>query len=117
MADGTTLRVLGMSGSLRKASWNSAALRAAQELAPEGVTVDIFDLSEIPIYNDDVRVRTSRYRVHPLFNFIGDMRDHLNRPAEVLATSLFANNGGIHLACCDIVRLVGRFVGKAFIVT
>ena len=55
MADGTTLRVLGMSGSLRKASWNSAALRAAQELAPEGMTIDIFDLSEIPIYNDDVR--------------------------------------------------------------
>jgi chromate reductase len=55
MADGTTLRVLGVSGSLRKASWNSAALRAAQELAPEGMTIDIFDLSEIPIYNDDVR--------------------------------------------------------------
>src|SRR5581483_10211021 len=68
------------------------------------------------LYNDDVRVRTPRYGVHALFNFISDVRDHLNRPTEVLATPLFANNGGIHLACRDIVRLIGRFVGKPFIV-
>jgi chromate reductase len=55
MANATTLHVLGISGSLRKASYNSAALRAAQELAPAGMTIETFDLSEIPIYNDDVR--------------------------------------------------------------
>ncbi len=55
MANATTLHVLGISGSLRKASYNTAALRAAQELAPAGMTIEIFDLSEIPIYNDDVR--------------------------------------------------------------
>ena len=54
MADGA-LRVLGISGSLRRGSFNSAALRAAQELAPEGMTVEIADISEIPPYNDDVR--------------------------------------------------------------
>jgi chromate reductase len=31
------------------------ALRAAQKLAPEGVTVEIADISRIPMYNDDVR--------------------------------------------------------------
>ena len=55
MADGTALHVLGISGSLRKGSYNTAALRAAQELAPAGMTIEIFDLSEIPLYNDDVR--------------------------------------------------------------
>jgi chromate reductase len=55
MANATTLHVLGISGSLRKASYNTAALRAAQELAPAGMTIETFDLSEIPIYNDDVR--------------------------------------------------------------
>ena len=57
MANATTLHVLGISGSLRKASYNGAALRAAQELAPAGMTIEIFDLSEIPIYNEDVRTQ------------------------------------------------------------
>jgi chromate reductase, NAD(P)H dehydrogenase (quinone) len=57
MANATALHVLGISGSLRKASYNTAALRAAQELAPAGMTIEIADLSEIPIYNDDVRVQ------------------------------------------------------------
>ncbi len=50
------LRFLGISGSLRKGSLNSAALRAVQALAPAHVTFEIADISEIPIYNDDVRV-------------------------------------------------------------
>ena len=49
------LKVLGLSGSLRKGSFNTAALRAAQALAPAGVTIEIFDLSPIPLYNEDVR--------------------------------------------------------------
>jgi ABC-type branched-subunit amino acid transport system ATPase component/NAD(P)H-dependent FMN reductase len=49
------LTFLGISGSLRKASVNSAALRAVQALAPAHITVEIADLADIPIYNDDVR--------------------------------------------------------------
>ena len=49
------VRILGMSGSLRKASYNSAALRAAATLLPEGASLEIFDLAPIPLYNDDVR--------------------------------------------------------------
>ena len=49
------VRIFGMSGSLRKASYNSAALRAAASLVPEGATLEIFDLTPIPLYNDDVR--------------------------------------------------------------
>lgn len=51
----TPITVLGLCGSLRRHSYNMAALRAARELAPEGVTVLIADLSAIPPYNDDVR--------------------------------------------------------------
>jgi chromate reductase, NAD(P)H dehydrogenase (quinone) len=47
--------VLGFSGSLRKGSFNSMALRAAQKLAPEGMRIEIADLAPIPIYNEDVR--------------------------------------------------------------
>ena len=49
------VRIFGMSGSLRKASYNSAALRAAAALVPQGASLEIFDLSPIPLYNDDVR--------------------------------------------------------------
>jgi chromate reductase len=55
MADANPIRVLGISGSLRRGSFNSAALRAAQELAPEGLAIHIFDLAPIPLYNEDVR--------------------------------------------------------------
>ena len=51
MAD--TIKILGISGSLRKQSFNTATLRAAQSLAPAGATIEVFDLAGIPIYNQD----------------------------------------------------------------
>ena len=48
--------ILGISGSLRAASYNTAALRVAQESVGEGVHMTIADLSAIPLYNDDVRL-------------------------------------------------------------
>ncbi len=48
------VHVLAISGSLRKGSYNSAALRAAAELLPDGMTMEIADLSSIPFYNQDV---------------------------------------------------------------
>jgi chromate reductase len=51
MAD---VKVLGFAGSLRKDSFNRAALRAAQELLPPGMTLEIFDLAPIPLFNQDV---------------------------------------------------------------
>ena len=47
-------RILGISGSLRERSYNRALLRAAAELAPEGVEIEEFDLREIPLYDADV---------------------------------------------------------------
>jgi chromate reductase len=49
------IKVLGFSGSLRERSYNRAALRAAIELAPEGVTIETFDLAPIQPYNEDVK--------------------------------------------------------------
>ena len=48
-----TLTILGIAGSLRKASYNRGLLRAAQQLAPEGVRIGIFELSGIPLFNQD----------------------------------------------------------------
>jgi chromate reductase len=49
------MKVVGISGSLRKGSYNTAALRAAQGLAPEGMTIETAEIGDLPLYNDDVR--------------------------------------------------------------
>ena len=48
------LKILGISGSLRRASFNTGLLRAAREIAPEGMEMTIFDLRDLPLYNGDV---------------------------------------------------------------
>lgn len=53
MADGA-LRVVGFAGSLRQGSLNRALLRAARELAPQDMEIDIVDLREVPLYDGDV---------------------------------------------------------------
>jgi NAD(P)H-dependent FMN reductase len=45
--------ILGLSGSLRRASINTGLLRAARDSAPEGVTVVIGDISQVALYNGD----------------------------------------------------------------
>lgn len=49
-----TLKVLGICGSLRRQSTNLGLLRHAREHAPEGVSVEIADLLEVPFYNADL---------------------------------------------------------------
>lgn len=49
------MNVLGISGSLRSGSYNSAALRAAQELAPDGMTISVATIGDLPHYDEDIR--------------------------------------------------------------
>jgi chromate reductase len=51
------LRILGFAGSLRKQSYNRALLSAANEMVPDGVTLEIFDLEEIPLFNQDLELQ------------------------------------------------------------
>ena len=46
--------ILGIAGSLRKASYNRAVLRAAVELAPDGASIEVFELDGIPGFNQDL---------------------------------------------------------------
>ena len=48
------IRLLGISGSLRRGSYNTALLRAAETLAPQDVGLEILDLSDLPLYNGDL---------------------------------------------------------------
>lgn len=49
------MRILAVSGSLRAESYNTALARAAQDLAPEGVEIELYDgLGGLPPYDADV---------------------------------------------------------------
>ena len=51
MAD--QISILGIAGSLRKDSYNKAALRAAQQLCPQGAKLEICDIAGLPLFNQD----------------------------------------------------------------
>jgi len=48
------VKILGISGSLRKASYNTALLRAAVGLMPEGATLEAASIHGVPLYDGDV---------------------------------------------------------------
>ncbi len=47
------IKILAFAGSLRKSSFNKALIRAAVELAPENMTIEVFDLEGIPPFNQE----------------------------------------------------------------
>jgi NAD(P)H-dependent FMN reductase len=62
--------IVGISGALRRSSYNTALLRAAVELSPPGLVIEVASIREIPLYDGDVEaanfpdaVRTLKDRV------------------------------------------------------
>ena len=49
--------IIGISGSLRKGSFNTALLKAAEKCTPEGIEIVIKLIEGIPLYNGDVEDR------------------------------------------------------------
>lgn len=48
------MKILALSGSLRKGSYNTAALEALSQVAPEGIEVFVFNgVSDLPLFNPD----------------------------------------------------------------
>jgi NAD(P)H-dependent FMN reductase len=52
-----TTKVLGISGSLRRGSYNSSLLRAATQLMPEGATLEVASIRGVPLYDGDVEAQ------------------------------------------------------------
>lgn len=48
------MKIVGISGSLRKQSRNSGLLRKVAELVPENVSFTVADLKDVPLYNSDI---------------------------------------------------------------
>ncbi len=82
-----TFRVLGIAGSLRAGSHNRGLLRAAAEVAPDGIEVVIVPLDDIPLYNSDVEAAGDPPAVAALKEAI--------RTADALLLVTPEYNGGI----------------------
>lgn len=67
------MRILGLSGSLRRGSHNTALLRAAAMALPPGVELEVFDgLRDLPLYDEDMDVQPAPAPVARLRQAIGD---------------------------------------------
>ena len=67
-----SMKIVAISGSLRKASFNTALLNAARELAPDGMDIHIEGLSEIPPYDADLQAQGFPASVQRLADQIRD---------------------------------------------
>jgi chromate reductase len=50
-------KIVAFAGSLRRGSFNRALLRAAQELAPDGMDIEVIEIGALPFYNADVEAQ------------------------------------------------------------
>ena len=86
MAD--AIRVLGISGSFRQTSLNSALLRAASQLVPEGMAIDIYEgIEKFPFYSDDL-IAESGFPAE-----VTEFKDRLKAASGVLIVTPEYNHG------------------------
>ena len=71
------MNIIAFSGSLRKKSYNTALLRAAQKSAPEGMQIEILEIGTLPLFNQDLEERNFPEEVRPL-------RERIDRADGVL---------------------------------
>jgi len=78
-----TIHFLGISGSLRKGSYNTSLLNAAAGLLPEGVTMDIISIADIPLYNGDLDLPVTAERPES----VKKLRDAMAKADGILLVS------------------------------
>jgi NAD(P)H-dependent FMN reductase len=78
--------LVGISGSLRKGSYNTALLRAAKEAAPEGTDLEIASIRTIPLYDGDVETTTG------IPDVVRDLKDRIAAAGGLLLVTPEYNN-------------------------
>lgn len=63
------IQLVGMSGSLRKGSYNTLLLKAAAQLLPTDVSMDIVSIEDIPLYNADLDLPAAKQRPESVEHF------------------------------------------------
>ena len=99
------MRILGICGSLRAGSLNRLLLRTAEEQAPDGVTIEVADLTAIPLFNEDVEAQGDPAAVQQLKQRIRDA------DAVLIATPEYA--WGVPGVLKNAIDWVSRPAGKS----
>jgi len=63
------IQLVGMSGSLRKGSYNTMLLKAAAQLLPTDVSMDVVSIEDIPLYNADLDLPAAKQRPESVEHF------------------------------------------------
>ena len=63
------IQLVGMSGSLRRGSYNTMLLKAAAQLLPTDVSMDIVSIEDIPLYNADLDLPAAKQRPESVEHF------------------------------------------------
>ncbi|HEV7622204.1 MAG TPA: NAD(P)H-dependent oxidoreductase, partial [Flavisolibacter sp.] len=69
----TTIHLAGISGSLRKGSFNTMLLNNTLNFLPAGVTMDTLPINDIPLYNADLDLPTAKERPAVVTKFRNDL--------------------------------------------
>ncbi len=94
------MNILGISGSLRAASFNTALLQAAQELAPSDMGIAIHRLHELPLFDQDVEEQGDPAAV-------GSLKDAVDA-ADGLLLACPEYNGGISGVLKNAIDWISR---------
>jgi NAD(P)H-dependent FMN reductase len=78
--------IIGISGSLRRGSYNTALLRAALELAPAGVAIEVASIQGIPLYDGDLETE------HGIPDPVGVLKDRIAAADGLLLVTPEYNN-------------------------
>jgi len=101
------MRVLGISGSLRRDSYNAALLRAAAERLPDGVELEVFErLAEIPAYDSDLE------EVEETPDAVADLRERM-RAADAVLVATPEYNSSIPGALKNALDWASRPAGES----
>lgn len=107
-----TVNIIGLAGSLRRGSLTKILLETARDVSPESMSVTIFPLHEIPIYNNDVEVENG------FPDAVVAMRDAI-KEADGLILGTPEYNGSLSGAMKNAIDWASRegLLGKVPVVT
>lgn len=104
------VKILGISGSLRKQSFNTALLRAAQSLVAEDVSLDAATLHGIPLYDADLEQRDG------IPTAVSELKERVMASAGLLLVTPEYNNGipGVFKNAIDWLSRPSSDIPKVF---
>jgi chromate reductase len=105
LVEDRALQVVAVAGSLRRGSYNRALLRAALELAPAGMTIDVLEIGQLPFYDADVEAGGDPPAVRELKNRL--------READGVLIATPEYNDGIPGVLTNVIDWASRLPGRS----